>query len=181
MEPVVLPNPDTLLHNKYYWVDSTSVPGPPPPPIMPPKPVNAYGLFANSVSSPANKPEGVALWAWAQEDPGVGAPTFDVYYKTSVATAGTYSFRQAENTAPPIAAKGWNVYPNPATDELVVAMADNTTITYVVLDMAGRTLLQGSLAGSSAGIDVHTLAAGSYLLKINSNGEHDGGTLFVKD
>ena len=72
----------------------------------------------------------------------------------------------------------WRVYPNPATDELVVTAENSIATRYAVTDMGGRTLLQGSLQQQGS-IAVGTLPPGTYLLRLDGNGA-TWQSLFVK-
>ncbi len=70
---------------------------------------------------------------------------------------------------------GFNIYPNPATDNITVAFnAENADYTVAVLDMQGRQVAGNSytnLSGSQAlAIPVNGVASGNYLVKVSSNG-----------
>ena len=80
------------------------------------------------------------------------------------------------NTQAPIA----KVYPNPATDELVVSASNSkATTAYAITDMGGRSLLQGSWQQQTGSIAVCTLPPGTYLLRLDGSGS-TWQSLFVK-
>jgi len=181
MEPVAWVG-NTLVGSRYFWVDSTSNPGSGTPP---PVPINAYNTYATSVSSAANYGGPNSLYAWVQKDNTGSGIKYDVFYKLSypVAMISRYTFREAAPAGiTNIAGKGWQVYPNPAANELVVDMGTaNDANGYQVMDMTGRMLAQGSLDGTRTTIDVNRLVAGTYLLKVYKDGAAYGETLFVKN
>lgn len=61
-----------------------------------------------------------------------------------------------------------NVYPNPATDVLNIS-GDYNNGTYVVMNVAGQTILSGELINGNQQINVSDLNAGVYFVKINSD------------
>ena len=52
---------------------------------------------------------------------------------------------------------------------------------YDIVDMAGRSELGGTVKNGNKTIDVSSLAAGTYIIKMYSEDHDDGQTLFVKD
>ena len=60
------------------------------------------------------------------------------------------------------------VYPNPVSDvlflQLDIEVLDN--VTYSLTDLNGRTIIREQLNGSTAQIDVSTLASGTYIVKV---------------
>jgi hypothetical protein len=60
--------------------------------------------------------------------------------------------------------KKLTVYPNPAKEALYLKNAEGQA--YLITDIAGRVLLQGSMKGRS--IDVGALNSGLYLLRIGT-------------
>jgi len=139
--------------------------------------------YANAVSAYANFPAGgYAAYAWAFMN--TSTSRYEVHYKYP--TIGSpYAFRQGttEVTTGNTGAGKWQVYPNPATNELGVSnAAGNAAATgYLIMDMAGRTALQGSLHGGQNPIDVSRLVPGTYVLKVSQQGNDDGQAIFVKE
>jgi len=66
--------------------------------------------------------------------------------------------------------RGWKVYPNPATDWLVLQLPGTGGGVYALLDLMGRTVATGMLAGEKTRIAVSHLGAGVYFLNIRSGG-----------
>jgi hypothetical protein len=64
----------------------------------------------------------------------------------------------------------WSIHPNPATDKVTlhIPSLNNKKVSYTLYDMQGKALLNGT-AGSNSDIDVHSLAAGMYMLHLQSN------------
>lgn len=62
-----------------------------------------------------------------------------------------------------------NVYPNPAQDWLHIAIAENELqLQYILTDMQGRTLMQGTPNDGETSLDITSLPAGTYMLNIQS-------------
>lgn len=60
-----------------------------------------------------------------------------------------------------------SVYPNPATDLLTIRAGNADAVSYNVLDLSGRSILNGNMAQISS-IDVSSLSAGSYLIQVTT-------------
>ena len=170
MEPINSTGSTVTVSNKCYWVDNDagSLTG-----------IDAASCnYANSVSAPANDIQLASIYAWAFYD----GSNDNVDYKL---TNATYSFKEAPSGTATINVfeHGWQVFPNPATNELTVnsAAGVNADMKYQVMDMAGRTALTGSIQGRSQQIDVSMLAAGTYILKMYKGESDDGHAVFVKN
>ena len=166
MEPIKISSYNTLEGNKYYWVNSST---------NPPTSVDAYSTYASAVSAPGNIQSNYSLYTWAL----FNGSSYRVYYKVN--TGWPMSFRHMPTAVTNIQAATWQVYPNPAANMLIVKNATNAATDYSIMDVAGRTLLKGSLQCSNTNIDVSTLAAGTYVLKVYRQGADAGNELFVKN
>lgn len=62
-------------------------------------------------------------------------------------------------------------WPNPATDLLHIQSSNEAAAPYVVMDAAGREVLQGLITGGFSTIDVNRLTAGVYMLRIAQSSE----------
>lgn len=72
------------------------------------------------------------------------------------------------------------LYPNPANSVLNVQLGNNVTANnFAIYDITGKKLTEGSLNGNLTGIDIQNLAAGSYIIKVDSNGA-TASKLFIK-
>ena len=170
MEPVLSPVYNIFLLNDYYFVNSQPHPG-----IAPPA-MDAYGTYASAVCAPANYGDpydNMTLITWAQLD----GSSYDIKYKYS---GEPFAFRPAPGGVATVQAGKWQVYPNPATDELVVSASNSkATTAYAITDMGGRSLLQGSWQQQTGSIAVCTLPPGTYLLRLDGSGS-TWQSLFVK-
>lgn len=63
-----------------------------------------------------------------------------------------------------------SVYPNPTSDMLYVKLNSSIAVTYAVIDMEGRVLMNGEIDSKSGYIDLRALNAGIYQLLINGRG-----------
>ncbi|MEX1002129.1 MAG: PHB depolymerase family esterase [Crocinitomicaceae bacterium] len=63
----------------------------------------------------------------------------------------------------------FTVYPNPTTEKLTLDKYFNTTVSYRILDVSGRLVGQGSVAGAKPVIDVSFLDADFYILDIEGH------------
>ncbi len=65
--------------------------------------------------------------------------------------------------------KSMNIYPNPATDVLMVKLNDEVKDKNLqILDLSGKVILRKDISGNSTKIDVSTLEKGVYLIKVGS-------------
>ena len=144
--------------------------------IAPPA-MDAYGTYASAVCAPANYGDpydNMTLITWAQLD----GSSYDIKYKYS---GEPFAFRAAPGGVATVQACKWQVYPNPATDELVVSAASSgTTTVYAITDMGGRNLLHGSMQQQTGSIAVGTLPPGTYLVRLDGDGS-TWQSLFVKN
>lgn len=62
-----------------------------------------------------------------------------------------------------------SLYPNPATDAIVVTNSQNST--YSIFDITGRCLSNGIVNSNSFEVNVSQMAQGNYLLKLELNGK----------
>ncbi len=58
------------------------------------------------------------------------------------------------------------VYPNPASDELNIKTAEGVRATYAITSSISTTLLGGSISSSTTKVDIKTLPAGIYYIKL---------------
>ncbi len=74
---------------------------------------------------------------------------------------------------------GVEIFPNPATNELFINMADGAYATYEITNEVGQSLVHGAISVWQTKVDVSSLPAGLYYVRLR--GEH-GGTVrkFVK-
>lgn len=67
--------------------------------------------------------------------------------------------------------KDLKVYPNPATDNVTIALEENGDYTLTLSDMQGREVRAVSFNDSSYQLNVADLPAGVYILKINGDNQ----------
>ena len=67
--------------------------------------------------------------------------------------------------------QGWKVYPNPASDWLILELPGNVGGNFTLYDLTGRTKASGALFGGKTRIDTGGLKAGFYILDIRSGGK----------
>ena len=74
------------------------------------------------------------------------------------------------------------LYPNPATEQLVIAVKDQPSFegSYEIIDLQGKTAAKGALLTHSTSIQVAALAPGMYVIKIVSKKGQKMSFLFVK-
>ncbi len=145
MEPIDTTHPDTIAFPyNYYWVNSSNT-----------TPIDATDCnFASAACTPVNDPGLAVILTWAAYD----GMNNNVYYKDNAA----YGYKHAPTAVTNVQQQGWQVYPNPAVNALMVNStgAANAATGYQVLDMAGRGLLQGALQKDVTTIDVSLLTPG---------------------
>jgi hypothetical protein len=64
-------------------------------------------------------------------------------------------------------------YPNPTSNYVVLAISDAnlSNLNYVLYDLQGRIVTKGLTTQANTQIDMHSLATGTYVLKINQNSQ----------
>jgi hypothetical protein len=73
------------------------------------------------------------------------------------------------------------LYPNPATDKVYVSLPEAVTNANVaIVDISGKKVLSKTISGSTIEIDVHTLAKGTYILRMNENSGKTFNAKFIK-
>ena len=176
MEPVDLANSSSPFNNYYYWVNGQEVSG--GGGYTPPPGVEASGMHASAVACAPNQVGNpYPIYTWAENVPGSG---YSVLYKYP--QSNLFDFRTAPSSVATATGSNWQLYPNPATDELHVQTAEAGSATaYCITDMAGRELAHGDITTTTTTIPTGILAAGTYVLQLY-NGKVDAGkTLFVKE
>jgi hypothetical protein len=61
---------------------------------------------------------------------------------------------------------GWNIYPNPATDQLFIDLNEATEI--IIVDMTGKTIQRETLKSGNNIVNVNYLSSGVYIIKSKS-------------
>ena len=99
-------------------------------------------------------------------------------------TTFTAAFANCENTGiqeARSASAGIQVYPNPATGTLNVQLENYVTNgTLTLFDMNGRIVLSQSINGTSAQVNMSSLTAGNYILRLVENGTASAGVQVIK-
>jgi hypothetical protein len=58
------------------------------------------------------------------------------------------------------------LYPNPANENISVSIEGVSAFTYNIVDIAGRTVLRGTISGNAAEINTSTLKNGLYTINL---------------
>jgi len=172
MEPIFCGG-SGLVGSDYFWTNGM-VSGTPPP-----AGITQSGNYASAV---ACSPNGNAdpIYTWAQDNGAHATHRYQVYYKFP--QPYFTSFRHTPSGVATVAGKNWELYPNPASGELTVALsATGSATAYGITDMAGRELATGKITEATIAISTHTLAAGTYVLQLYKDGADAGRQLFVKE
>jgi hypothetical protein len=79
-------------------------------------------------------------------------------------------------------ASWYSVWPNPATETVHIQMdaTDNRGNSYQLFDMSGKLIQGGRLTDNISEIDIRSLVAGTYLLKVESSNRQAQTTKIVK-
>lgn len=168
MEPIDYKQSDWLAFNpfsfnfNYYWVSQAT-------PII-------SANYVNSVSTACNDQQNNSLHAWVYPTGG----SFSIYYKIS---PYGYAFKPEQGVATAVETGNWEVYPNPATNEIVVA---NTTVgtgeaNYLISDVVGRTIVSGAVNEPKQRIDISHFKAGNYFLQLMGKDGSVKSQLLVKE
>lgn len=134
------------------------------------------GDYLTAISTPCNFPSDQTFVAWSIFD---NTPDYStVYYKS---TGYAYAFRPANTTVVATSnVKDWNVYPNPSVNQLNIDDPIAGDAKYEVTDVAGRTLLHGTVHAGTQTIDVQALTPGTYIINMYNGDQRVYNKLFVK-
>jgi hypothetical protein len=147
--------PNILMGGTYYWVSDDPA-------------IDATADHLSASAPACNKVDGAAIVAWYDNNGSID----DIKCKISTCCYGFKPGEQDPGIKSIPLTKGWRLYPNPATAELVITNIDSKGGSYTITDVLGRTMLQGSFNGSSTTAHVSGLAPGTYVLKVYGvNGE----------
>ena len=73
------------------------------------------------------------------------------------------------------------IYPNPASSSLNLQLPQSSLLNeYTIFDVTGKKLMSGSVNTSASAINISGLAAGTYIIKLNS-GQTQATKMFVKN
>ncbi|WP_375417135.1 carbohydrate-binding protein [uncultured Hymenobacter sp.] len=131
---------------------------------------------------------GWQTWRTISQTVNVNAGTYNLRILAQVGDWNINWLRISQNStaargtlasAAPAAASELTVYPNPATDRLLIRSAQSLTDTrFRILDAVGRTVASGSAAAGS--LDVARLRPGAYTLVLTAEGRAPKIRRFVK-
>ncbi|OSZ82931.1 hypothetical protein CAP35_06625 [Chitinophagaceae bacterium IBVUCB1] len=126
-------------------------------------PMPAASESCIAISSSSNNGDGLfTVWFDGSSSPSNGT----IKIKTNIFNTNfNYKTTGIENTT----AKGYSIYPNPATDVLSLKGANHAT--YSIVDVTGKTLATGNIHGTG-NITVSQLAPGTYILNLQEEGEN---------
>ena len=109
------------------------------------------------------------------DNPRTVTVSSDTTFTANFASCTETGIRSAQAASP------LQVYPNPAAHTLTVQSEqwiNNGTLT--LFDMSGKAVLSQSINGASAQINISSLAAGNYILRVVENGIASAGVQVVK-
>ena len=68
-----------------------------------------------------------------------------------------------------------NIYPNPATDYVIIDIEDENEFNYVIMDLNGRIIREGYSLGNKTQVSLDNVSAGIYIIEIyGSRSKHQG-------
>lgn len=73
---------------------------------------------------------------------------------------------------------GVSIYPNPASNTVVLSSKTDNKVIYAVTDVTGRNIMSGSFTGIK-NLDLSDIPAGTYFIKFNNNGNVSNSKLIV--
>ncbi|MBZ0205915.1 MAG: T9SS type A sorting domain-containing protein [Flavobacteriales bacterium] len=123
--------------------------------------------------------DGTAQYSWQTNTPGPnqiggidffayagGTPNVPLYYVDDVLFIDLGTVGIEENAPAEVA-----VYPNPATDMLTVELPHGTTAIASLVDITGRTVIDGIAFGSRTQFPLNGLSKGLYFVRVRQNGK----------
>ena len=100
-----------------------------------------------------------------------GVEASNIYYRlkqvdydgnSSMSEVRVIHFNQSENT-------NWNIYPNPATNELHIETTSSEKLTVQVFDITSKQLLESYSFNTSINMNTSSLNEGMYFVRITNN------------
>ncbi|MEZ4791794.1 MAG: GEVED domain-containing protein [Flavobacteriales bacterium] len=128
--------------------------------------VGETGLITFTV--PANAPVGVTRMRVRGGYLLDGEPTpFDPCYPYVFGETEDYQVLvQFSTEVTNLGTEGFALWPNPATTQVTLRLANEEPARYAVMDMQGRLVLSGMTSGSLQTLDISTLASGTYAVQV---------------
>lgn len=105
---------------------------------------------------------GVSFTPTANGDYAVEVTTNGCSVQSSCTTISTIGVDELELNF------GLSVYPNPTQSELNYAFEGDESLTYSLLDLNGKIVLNGEMTNNTGKIDVSRIASGSYILEVRN-------------
>ncbi len=97
------------------------------------------------------------------------APANRLYYRLrQVDLDGTVAFSPVVSVSGTDAPLELTLYPNPTTDRITISVPAASSRTYRVLNTLGQVVDHGDAAAADPSVDVHRLAAGTYILELRT-------------
>ena len=75
---------------------------------------------------------------------------------------------------------GFSFYPNPAEDKIYLKYERQNAASYVIMDMEGRKLQGGPIAGATTEVDLSGMRDGIYILQVKSSSGSWSGKFVIK-
>ncbi len=129
-----------------------------------------------AIEPPMNQPHQKCYKNWNTSWPEnswevteVGIYTEAAYVKLLSMYADTFTIITSTTPAP--VPTGWSIFPNPATDQLYISGSINDVVEFVMVDLAGKTVLTQTIYPGNGSVSIATLPAGVYLGMVRKSGE----------
>ena len=141
-------------------------------------PDNTTATFSGTATLYALAKKDKVFTGWADgnvDNPRTVSVSSDTTFTANFATCTETGIRSAQAAAP------LKVYPNPANSTLYVESENwinNGTLT--LFDMSGKVVLSQAVNGNSAQINMSSLTAGNYILRLVENGTASAGVQVIK-
>jgi hypothetical protein len=141
-------------------------------------PNNPTATFSGTATLYALAKAGKVFIGWADgnlDNPRTVLVSSDTTFTATFATCEETGIRSAQAAAP------LKVYPNPALGTLYVELENYVTNgTLTLFDMSGKIVLSQPFSGNSAQINMSSLTAGNYILRLVENGAASAGVQVIK-
>jgi len=143
-------------------------------------PDNTTAIFSGTATLYALAKAGKLFVGWADgnvDNPRTVTVSSDTTFTANFATCENTGIEETRSSS-----AGIQVYPNPANNTLNVQLekfVNNGTLT--MFDMSGKIVLSQAINSNSAKINLSSLTAGNYILRLVENGQASAGVKVVKE
>jgi hypothetical protein len=110
------------------------------------------------------------------ENPRIVSVSSDTTFTAQFATCTSSGIEEVRS-----AKAAFQLFPNPAKEQVTVSLPEHTVGTLAVFDLSGKAVKNQAINGASVVINTSAFAAGTYIIRVVKDGRASEGVKFVKE